>query len=157
MNVRNIRIKHFKSLEDVEIKGCRRYNLFVGRPNVGKSNILEALTLFGLPYMGVNKSRLQDWLRGGEVPSLFWNGDVSEPVEVEAFCTEVPNTEAPVTPSYRLSMEYRSADALSLKITEGSKETLYEVADSRLTKVPEQLTWLCLSSTTARTVPWCAR
>lgn len=137
--VRNIRIKHFKSLEDVEIKGCKRYNLFVGRPNVGKSNILEALTLFGLPYMGVNKSRLQDWLRGGEVPSLFWNGDVSKPVEVEAFCTDENPTPDASTPAYRLSMEYRSADALSLKITEGGKETLYEVADSRLAKAPEQL------------------
>ena len=130
--ISNIKIRHFKSLEDVEIKGCRRYNVFVGRPNVGKSNLLEALSLFGLPYMGVNKSRLEDWVRGGEVPSLFWNGDVSKAVEVEAFCDEAPA-------AYRLSMEYRGADALSLKIWDGGQEAVYEVADSRMAKVPERL------------------
>lgn len=130
--ISNIKIRHFKSLEDVEIKGCRRYNVFVGRPNVGKSNLLEALSLFGLPYMGVNKSRLEDWVRGGEVPSLFWNGDVSKAVEVEAFCDEAPA-------AYRLSMEYRGADALSLKIWDGGQEAVYEVADSRMAMVPERL------------------
>ena len=131
----NITIRHFKSLDDVRITGCRRYNLFVGRPNVGKSNILEALSIFALPYMGVNKSRLTDWLRCEEVPSLFFNGDVSRPVEVEAFCND--GTSA-LTPAYSLSMEYRGADALSLKINEQGNETLYDIADARLSKAPEQ-------------------
>ena len=130
--IRNIEIKHFKSLEDVRIEGCRRYNLFVGRPNVGKSNLLEALTLFALPYMGVNKSRLGDWMRCGEVPSLFWNGDVSKPVEVKTF-----NGDGTVMSS--LSMEYRAADALSLTLREDGKETLYEVADSRMARIPSTL------------------
>ena len=145
--VKDIRIKHFKSLEDVEVKGCRRYNLFVGRPNVGKSNLLEALGLLGLPYVGVNKSRLGDWVRGGEVPSLFWNGDVSQPVEVEVFCGDKPQDhkddaaqgEVPATPAYRLRMEYRGSEALSLKLWENGRETAYEVADARMAKVPEQL------------------
>ena len=42
--IENIRINTFKSLVEVELTDCRRYNLLLGRPNVGKSNILEALT-----------------------------------------------------------------------------------------------------------------
>lgn len=133
--VRDIKIRHFKSLENVEIRGCRRYNLFVGRPNVGKSNILEALTLFDLPLMGVNKSLLGDWLRCEEVPSLFWNGDVSKAVEVEAYSNDGSNGSVP---AYSLSLEYRGADALTLKVTEDGKSTVYDVADLRLTKLPEQ-------------------
>ncbi len=83
--VRNIRIKHFKSLEDVEIKGCKRYNLFVGRPNVGKSNILEAHTLFALPYIGGTRFSLPHFLRmERNNASLFFNGDISKRIEVTA-------------------------------------------------------------------------
>ena len=114
---------------------------------MGKSNLLEALGLLSLPYMGVNKSRLGEWVRGGEVPSLFWNGDVSQPVEVEAFCGDKPQDlngasaqgEASAVLAYRLRMEYRGSESLSLRITEGTKETAYEVADSHMTSVPEQL------------------
>ncbi len=83
--IRNITIKHFKSLEDVRIDGCRRYNLFVGRPNVGKSNILEALTLFALPYLGGTHFSLRDFLRmERNAASLFFNGDISRRIEVSA-------------------------------------------------------------------------
>lgn len=83
--IRNITIKHFKSLEDVRIYGCKRYNLFVGRPNVGKSNILEALTLFALPYLGGTRFSLPDFLRmERNAASLFFNGDISRRIEVSA-------------------------------------------------------------------------
>jgi AAA15 family ATPase/GTPase len=42
----DITIENFKSLRSVELKGCNRINVFIGKPNVGKSNILEALSLF---------------------------------------------------------------------------------------------------------------
>lgn len=41
----NIEIKNFKSILDAKIKDCRRVNIFIGYPNVGKSNILEAIGL----------------------------------------------------------------------------------------------------------------
>ena len=43
-----IKIQNFKSLRAVELADCSRINLFIGKPNVGKSNILEALSLFGM-------------------------------------------------------------------------------------------------------------
>lgn len=83
--IQDIEIKHFKSLENVHIEGCRRYNLFVGRPNVGKSNILEALTLFAIPYIGGTRFSLPDFLRmERNAASLFFNGDISRRIEVSA-------------------------------------------------------------------------
>jgi AAA15 family ATPase/GTPase len=41
----NIEIKNFKSISDAKISDCRRVNVFIGPPNVGKSNILEAIGL----------------------------------------------------------------------------------------------------------------
>ena len=41
----NIEIKNFKSIQQAEIKDCRRVNILIGYPNVGKSNILEAIGL----------------------------------------------------------------------------------------------------------------
>lgn len=43
--ITNIEIKNFKSIRSQKIEGCKRINVFVGKPNVGKSNILEALSL----------------------------------------------------------------------------------------------------------------
>lgn len=43
---REISIKNYKSVKDVVLRDCRRYNILIGKPNVGKSNILEALALF---------------------------------------------------------------------------------------------------------------
>ena len=49
--IENVRIENFKSLRDVQIGNCKRFNLLIGKPNVGKSNIIEALTIFTVPYI----------------------------------------------------------------------------------------------------------
>ena len=47
--IRELQINNFKSIKDIKLD-CSRINLIVGKPNVGKSNILEALSLFCAPY-----------------------------------------------------------------------------------------------------------
>ena len=44
-HIKNIEIKNFKSIRHATIEDCRRVNVFIGYPNVGKSNILEALSV----------------------------------------------------------------------------------------------------------------
>ncbi len=44
----NIEIKNFKSMRHQKIEGCKRVNVLIGAPNVGKSNILEAISLFAV-------------------------------------------------------------------------------------------------------------
>jgi AAA15 family ATPase/GTPase len=48
--VEKLEIKNFKSIRDLTLTGFRRINLFIGRPNVGKSNLLEALGIFSVEY-----------------------------------------------------------------------------------------------------------
>lgn len=81
--VDNIRVRNFKSLRDSKMEGCRRVNLLVGRPNVGKSNLLEALALFSTPYLRIDKqSSIQMLVRAEHSTELFFDGNTSNPIEV---------------------------------------------------------------------------
>lgn len=84
-NINDLVIKNFKSVKSVTLSGCRRINVLIGRPNVGKSNILEALALFDVPYM-VNTSNksLKNLVRIENTADLFHNGVSTSPVEVLA-------------------------------------------------------------------------
>ncbi|WP_352422975.1 AAA family ATPase [Proteiniphilum sp.] len=43
-----ITIENFKSIRRIELEDCRWINLLIGKPNVGKSNALEAFSSFCL-------------------------------------------------------------------------------------------------------------
>lgn len=70
-----IEIHNFKSIRDLRLEGFKRVNLFIGRPNVGKSNILEALSLFSSSW-----SKLTDVIRVENLRELHYNGDVNDSV-----------------------------------------------------------------------------
>lgn len=79
-----INISNFKSIKNLKIEGCKRINLFIGRPNVGKSNILEALSLFSAPYLKENKFRnLSSLVRIEHETELFRSGNFEQPIEVK--------------------------------------------------------------------------
>lgn len=84
-NLTSVSIRNFKSVKSVTLSDCQRINVLIGRPNVGKSNILEALALFDVPYM-VNSSNksLRNLLRIENTADLFHNGVATTPVEVSA-------------------------------------------------------------------------
>ena len=48
--ISNLEIKNYKSINQMELN-CSRINVFIGEPNSGKSNILEALDLSFLSWM----------------------------------------------------------------------------------------------------------
>ena len=77
--ITNIEIKNFKSIRQAEIKDCRRINVFIGYPNVGKSNILEALSLFSINEYS---SDFSNYVRMEAPTTLFFDGDVSKSSEV---------------------------------------------------------------------------
>ena len=58
--IKQINIHNFKSIADLKLEDCKRINLFIGYPNVGKSNVLEALSLFSVPFLekGENLNKL---------------------------------------------------------------------------------------------------
>jgi AAA15 family ATPase/GTPase len=77
--INDIEIKNFKSIRHQKIEGCKRINVFVGEPNVGKSNILEAISLFSVYHKTANFS---DFIRVGKNTTLFFNGTIEKPIEV---------------------------------------------------------------------------
>lgn len=76
----NISIKNFKSIRDAQINDCRRVNVFIGYPNVGKSNILEALSLFSVDELNTDFLR---FVRIENSTGLFFNGNISENAEIK--------------------------------------------------------------------------
>lgn len=72
----HITIENFKSIRHLQVKNLNRINLFIGRPNAGKSNIIEALSLFSIPCLRENTSnKLVNLLRLETETELFYNGN----------------------------------------------------------------------------------
>lgn len=65
-------IKGFKSVKDIHLD-CKRINVFIGEPNSGKSNILEAMGFLSWCGRGGN---LHDYVRFETVQHLFYDGIV---------------------------------------------------------------------------------
>lgn len=81
--IEHIDIQNFKSIRSCEVNGCKRINIFIGRPNVGKSNILEALSLFSLPYLRENTSKkLSTLVRVEQESELFYNGSIERDAQI---------------------------------------------------------------------------
>jgi len=78
-HIKNIEIKNFKSIRHQTIDDCRRVNVFIGYPNVGKSNILEALSLFSIDE---TNSFFNPFVRIENLTTLFFNGEISKQSEV---------------------------------------------------------------------------
>lgn len=74
-----IEIKNFKSIRHQKIEGCKRVNVFIGYPNVGKSNILEALSQFSIDENNFDFCHL---IRIEKLTTLFYDGDISSQAEV---------------------------------------------------------------------------
>lgn len=73
-----IKIQNFKSIRELEVDGCKRINLFIGRPNVGKSNILEALALLSTSW-----KKLTDIIRVENLRELHYNGNIDKEALLE--------------------------------------------------------------------------
>ncbi|MFQ5446792.1 MAG: AAA family ATPase [Saprospiraceae bacterium] len=78
--ITNLKISNFKSIREAELE-CGRINLFIGRPNVGKSNVLEALSLLGANYSRLNPF-LSEFIRYERFKNLFHFQITDNPVVV---------------------------------------------------------------------------
>ncbi len=74
--ITNIEIKNFKSIRHQKIDGCKRINVFIGYPNVGKSNILEALSCF--IYAHDPKPNFKDLCRYNNSREIFFDGRLQQ-------------------------------------------------------------------------------
>jgi hypothetical protein len=80
--IHTLSIENFKSIRSLRLD-CKRINVFVGAPNVGKSNILEALALMGLtkPHIA---SGVRDLVRFETMDNLFYDNRKNEICSVTA-------------------------------------------------------------------------
>ena len=78
-----VEIKNFKSIKDLRLD-CKRVNIFIGRPNVGKSNILEGLGMLG-PVFGYGQHRyLSNLFRYNELVEAFRDNDTQQPIQIKS-------------------------------------------------------------------------
>ena len=123
--IKNISIQNFKSLEKVDIQGCKTFNLFIGRPNVGKSNIIEALSCLAIPYLYPMKKTIGSVFRIERASALFFNGNVSTPIEIktDSYSMRIVNTSSNKIDVYHgHSKEVQPLSIVDLKVKKGIDE-----------------------------------
>lgn len=78
----NLEIFNFKSIKHIQLN-CKRVNVFIGEPNSGKSNIIEALSLQS--QRAVNSEGLnRNIFRFKNIGDLFYDYNVSEKIEIRS-------------------------------------------------------------------------
>jgi AAA15 family ATPase/GTPase len=96
--IKQIEISNFKSIKHLKIDGCNTINIFVGMPNAGKSNILEAITLSYLVYPDLDDN-LTDFIRYDKFTDLFFegnnNGDFSNFIKIDSCIYSIGLLEKP--------------------------------------------------------------
>jgi hypothetical protein len=85
---KTVDIQNFKSIKSMQLD-CGRINLFIGKPNVGKSTILEALALYCSPYSPENSLFLSDFIRYEKVSNLFFDQIVENDIHVSSNIGEI--------------------------------------------------------------------
>lgn len=79
----NIEIKNFKSIRHQKIEGCKRVNVFIGYPNVGKSNILEGIGLYSFTqYYNNENPSLKSLCRFNHLSDLNFDKDIKNSIHV---------------------------------------------------------------------------
>jgi len=78
--ITKLSVSNFKSVRHLDID-CKKVNLFIGEPNTGKSNILEALGLLSWSARTV-RTRLGDYVRFQLAQNLFYDGLLHEEIAI---------------------------------------------------------------------------
>jgi hypothetical protein len=102
--ITKLSIRNFKSIKELDID-CARVNLFIGEPNTGKSNILEALGL--LSWCGCNGVSLNDFVRFQYTSNLFYDNLINQIVDVNIATENMSiNIDLGVTPENSIYTVY---------------------------------------------------
>ena len=86
-HIKTLRIENFKSIKEMDLE-CSRINVFVGKPNVGKSNILEAIGMYGAGFSTNTDKYLSDNLRYNTFSNLFYDNKTDLNVQISINNTE---------------------------------------------------------------------
>jgi len=82
-HIKTLEIQNFKSIKHLKMD-CNRINVFVGKPNVGKSNILEGLSLpiiFPI-YLTDSSEQINLLIRNSVYSNLFFDNNTNEIIQI---------------------------------------------------------------------------
>ncbi len=82
-NIKQLEIRNFKSIREIDL-ACNRVNLIIGEPNVGKSNILEAISLYSSQYSKNDSKALSEFVRYEKIKDLFYDQDLNLNIQVNS-------------------------------------------------------------------------
>ncbi len=74
-HIRHLKIENFKSIKQANFD-CKKVNIFIGKPNVGKSNILEALSVLS------EAKNLHEIVRFSKNYELFYDNDLINTIKI---------------------------------------------------------------------------
>lgn len=77
--INQLTIRNFKSVKELNVS-CRKLNVFIGEPNSGKSNIIEALALRSQNAFGEKLN--QEIFRYKTIADLFYDFNINNPIEI---------------------------------------------------------------------------
>jgi AAA15 family ATPase/GTPase len=77
--ITRLSVSNFKSVRQLDID-CKKVNLFIGEPNTGKSNILEALAL--MSWCGRRGQDLDYYVRFQSKENLFYDGLLDNEIRI---------------------------------------------------------------------------
>ena len=96
--IKKLSITNFKSIKKIDVD-CSKVNIFIGEPNVGKSNILEALGFFSWSFYGsmsqlplnpphirtgTVSNTLSGFVRFEQMTNLFYDEEIDNPIEISS-------------------------------------------------------------------------
>jgi AAA15 family ATPase/GTPase len=73
--IKRLLVQNFKSIKSLQLD-CKRVNIFIGEPNVGKSNILEGLSLQALQHT----LDIKGLVRINDLSNVFYENDPSNKI-----------------------------------------------------------------------------
>lgn len=116
--IHDIEIKNFKSIRQAKVEDCRRINVFIGYPNVGKSNILEALGL--LTYIQPrNRPTIKELVRCEALTQLFHFYNIQQPAEIN------------FNSRYSLIVQYKAENLAGFHLKDNTETSAYFEAVSQ--------------------------
>ncbi|MCA1759856.1 MAG: AAA family ATPase [Bacteroidales bacterium] len=135
--INHITISNFKSIRHLKLEGLSRINLLIGKPNVGKSNILEAFGVFSLPYSQfTDNKKITEFIRIQREPELFFDGNLSEPAVIKTN-KEHCDIEFKVTPliadKYGNTYSQQTDKLLNFNFESKGQESFQLIVDENLT------------------------